>query len=106
MLTMAKEGRVKAWEKGIAPVPEAEAGLLLDLEREIEKSMKDALVAAKGKKEIQLVRFKDRLQFEEKGPSMHPIPQFLAYKCHCALIVRLRTALRAMGKSVSVRYCE
>lgn len=106
MLTLAKEGRVKAWEAGIAPVPEAESGLLQDINRKIEKSMADAMAASKGRKEVTLVRFKDSRQFDAHGPNMHPIPKFLSFKCHCALITRLYIVFRAAGKTVTVRYYE
>lgn len=104
MLTMAKEGRIKAWEAGITDIPKAEAGLLKDIDRRIDKSMADAMKAAKGRKQVTLVRFLDARQFEEAGPDMHPIPKFLAFKCHSALIMRLRMVFLASGKKVIVRY--
>ncbi|MEX0298485.1 MAG: hypothetical protein AB3N28_05405 [Kordiimonas sp.] len=106
MLTLAKEGRVKAWEAGIAPVPEAESGLLRDIDRKISQSMADAMAAVADKKDVKLKRFKDSRQFEAHGPNMHPIPKFLAFRCHCALITRLYTVLSASGKSVTIQYFE
>ncbi len=104
MLTLAKEGRVKAWEAGIVPVPEAEAGLLRDIDRKINQSMADAIAAIGDKSEVTLRRFKDARQFEAHGPSMHPIPKFLSFRCHCALIMRLQTVFKATGKIVLVQY--
>lgn len=106
MLTLAKEGRVKAWEAGIAPIPTAEAGLLQDIDRKISQSMSDVLGAVGNKKEVMLVRFKDSRQFEAKGPSLHPIPQFLSFRCHCALIMRLAIVFRAAGKTVTIQYLK
>lgn len=106
MLTLAKEGRVKAWEAGIAPVPEAEAGLLADIDRKITQSVSDAMAAVGDKADVKLVRFKDARQFEARGPNMHPIPKFLSFRCHCALIMRLHILFRAAGKNVTLQYFE
>ena len=106
MLTLAKEGRVKAWEAGIAPVPKAEAGLLMDIDRKINQSVADVMSAVGNKANVKLVRFKDARQFDAQGPNMHPIPKFLSFRCHCALIMRLYTLFRAAGKNVTIQYFE
>jgi hypothetical protein len=104
MLTLVKESQIKAWEAGADPVPEGTSGLIMDIDREIERRIEKARQLVADKADITLIRFPNPIAFKRAGPDMAPIPAFLAYKCHCALIVRLRIALMALGKAVKVRY--
>jgi len=106
MLTLVKESQIKAWEQGSENVPAGTAGLVRDINAEIEKRTQKALELVDAKNEATLIRFKNPAVFKRAGPDMSPIPPFLAYRCHCALIVRLRAALIAAGKSVAVRYFD
>ncbi|SDD88126.1 hypothetical protein [Kordiimonas lacus] len=104
MLTMAKEAQIKAWEQGLEDVPEAEGGLLMDIEREVERRLAEALKRALARDAVTLKRFKSPLDFKKTGPDMSPIPSMLAYRCHSALIGRLYRALRRAGRDVTIIY--
>lgn len=104
MLTLVKESQIKAWEIGTEDVPEGTSGLLRDIDREIETRLDKACAVAKDKEAVTLRRFANPAIFKRSGPDMSPIPPFLAYKCHCALVMRLRAALQNQGKQVTVRY--
>jgi hypothetical protein len=102
MLTLVKEGQIKVWEQGLDPVPEGVAGLLSDLDREVEKRFAPAFAQAQQKQTVTLRRFNNPARFRREGPDMAPIPPMLAHKCHNALISRLFVALRRAGVDVTV----
>ncbi len=104
MLTMAKEAQIKAWEQGLEDVPAAEGGLLMDLEREVERRLRGALERARDREVVTLKLFKNALDFKKGGPDMSPIPSMLAFRCHSALIGRLYEVLRREGRDVMVVY--
>lgn len=104
MLTLVKEAQIKAWEQGLADVPEGVSGLLNDLDREVERRVALALEKAEDRPALVLKRFANPAVFKKNGPDMSPIPGMLAYRCHCALISRLYTALVRRGKDVKVVY--
>lgn len=106
MLTLVKEAQIRAWEMGAERVPAGTAGLIRDIDTEIERRISKAQELVTEKTEATLVRFPNAAVFKRSGPDMSPIPPFLAFKCHCALIIRLRAALIAEGKSVAIRYFE
>ena len=105
MLTMAKEAQIRAWEQGLEEVPTAEGGLLMDLEREVERRLNGALERARDRDAVTLKLFKNALDFKKGGPDMSPIPAMLAFRCHSALIGRLYEVLRREGRNVTVIYC-
>ncbi|MBL4790277.1 MAG: hypothetical protein JKY60_14995 [Kordiimonadaceae bacterium] len=103
-LTLVRESQIKAWETGVEDVPEGTAGLLADINREIEKRVAKAMKAAAQKETVTLIRFPNFAVFRRAGPDMKPIPSFLAFKCHCALIMRLRMAIARTGREITVCY--
>jgi len=104
MLTLVKEAQIKKWEAGGAPVPEGTAGLLSDIDRELQRREVEAISRAKNRETLTLIRITNPAEFKRAGPVMDPIPAFLAYKCHCALIALLFIAFKVQGKTVSIRY--
>lgn len=104
MLTLVKEAQLKAWELGEEDIPAGTAGLLRDVQAELDKRIKRAIAAAEDKETVTLIRFKNPVIFKREGPNMAPIPPFLAFKCHCSLIAQLRVAFLAQRQTVRIRY--
>ena len=106
MLSLVPEGTLKTWLLGSEDIAEGVAGLLSDINREVEARLDRALEKAKGREEITLVRFRTPVDFKKAGPDMAPIPPMLAYRCHGALIARLYVALRREGVVVMVKHWQ
>lgn len=106
MLTLVPEATLKSWLLGQADIPEGVAGLVRDIEREIESRLTRALETAAGREAVNLVRFRNPVDFKRAGPDMTPIPAMLAYRCHGALVARLYAALRRAGVAVTVSFWQ
>lgn len=106
MLTLVPEATLKSWLLGAADIPDGVAGLMRDMEREIEARLARALAKVAGQSEVTLVRFRNPVEFKRAGPDMAPIPSMLAYRCHGALIARLYAALRRGDVAVTVKFWQ
>jgi hypothetical protein len=106
MLTLVPEATLKSWLLGNEDIPDGVAGLVRDIEREVESRLTRALEKAAGREEVTLVRFRNPVDFKRSGPDMVPIPAMLAYRCHGALVARLYAALRRTGVTVTVKFWQ
>ncbi len=106
MLTLVPAATLKAWLLGPDDIPEGVAGLIADIDREVEARLARALEKAAGREEVTLVRFRNPLDFKRAGPDMSPIPPVLAYRCHGALITRLHVTLRRAGVHARVKFWQ
>lgn len=106
MLTLVPEATLKTWMVGQDDIPDGVAGLMRDIEREVESRLTRAAAKAEGRADVTLIRFKNPVDFKKAGPDMAPIPPMLAYRCHGALISRLYAALRRTGVTVTVKFWQ
>lgn len=104
MLSLVPEATIRAWELGSEPVPAGVAGLVGDIDRELECRLARAMQKAAERDSVTLIRFRTPVDFKKHGPDMAPIPAMLGYKCHNALIARLFTALGRAGINAKIDY--